>query len=75
VVTHHKDFSVSFSRCPLVKLERFFVEPARAWFLVVFERKPQPLKLSYLLGVFVSLEINDVGDASGITQNRPCRVS
>jgi hypothetical protein len=46
-----------------VKLERSFEKPARAWFLVVFKRKPQPLKVSYLLGVFVSLKVNDVGDA------------
>jgi hypothetical protein len=46
-----------------VKLESFSVEPARAGLLVVFERKPEPLELSYLLGVFVSQEVDDVSDA------------
>ena len=63
MVTHHKYFSVSFSHCPPVKLERFFVKAARARFLVVFEREPQPLKLSDLLAVFVPLKIYDMGDA------------
>jgi hypothetical protein len=61
-VTHHKN-SVASSDCTFVKLERFFVKPARAWFLVVFEREPQPLKLSDLLGVLVSLKVYDVGEA------------
>jgi hypothetical protein len=63
VVTHYKDFSASISHCPFVKLESFSVKPARAWLLVVFERKPEPLKLSYLLAVFVSQKVDDVSDA------------
>jgi hypothetical protein len=48
---------------PFVELESFSIKPARAWFLVVFEREPQPLKLSHVFVVLVSLEINDVRDA------------
>jgi hypothetical protein len=39
------------------------VKPKRAGLLVIFERKPKPLKLSDLLGVLISQEINDVSDA------------
>jgi hypothetical protein len=63
VVTHYEYFSALISGGPFVKLERFLVKPARARFLVICERKPKPLKLSYLLGVFVSQEIDDVSDA------------
>jgi hypothetical protein len=63
MVAHYKNTLVSLSDRPFVKLESLFVKPARARFLVVFERKPQPLKLSYLFAVFVSLKVNDVGDA------------
>ena len=62
-MTHHKNLCASILHCPFVKLERFFVKPPRTRFLVVFEREPQPLKLSDLLGVLVSLKVNDVGDA------------
>ncbi len=54
VVTHYKDFSVTTFPRPFVKLEGFSVEPARAGLLVVFEPKPEPLKLSDLLGVCIS---------------------
>jgi len=63
VVTHCKDFSVSILSRPFVKLESFSIEPARARLLVVLKRKPEPLKLSGLLVVCVSHEVDDVGDA------------
>lgn len=63
MVTHDKDFSILISRCPFVELERFFVKPAGAGLLVISKRKPEPLELSDLLGVFVSQKVNDVGDA------------
>jgi hypothetical protein len=66
VVTHYKNFSISISNCPFVKLESFSVEPARAGLLVIFERKPEPFKLPDLLGVFVSHEVDDVGDAQAL---------
>jgi hypothetical protein len=66
VVTHYKNFSASISRRAFVKLERFFVKPTRARLLVIFERKPKPLELSDLLGVFVSHEVDDVGNAQAL---------
>ena len=63
MVAHHKNPVVSISHRPLVKLESFSVKPARAWLLVISEWKPEPLKLSNLLVVCVSHEIDDVGDA------------
>jgi hypothetical protein len=62
-MTHYKNLVASISRRPFVKLESLSVKPARARFLVVFERKPEPLELSYLFAVFVSQEINYVSDA------------
>jgi len=46
-----------------MKLESSFVKPARARFLVIFERKPKQLKLTDLLAVSISQEVNDVGDS------------
>ena len=63
MVTHYEYFSASISPRPFVELESFSVKPARAGLLVVCKRKPEPLKLTDLLAVLVSEEINDVSDA------------
>jgi hypothetical protein len=77
VVTHYKNLVSSISPRPVVKLESFSVKPARARLLVIFEWKPKPLKLSDLLGVFVTHEVDDMGYAqtSELLGVRPTRYS
>jgi hypothetical protein len=59
-------FMVSVSHRPFVKLKSLSVKPTRARSLVIFKRKPEPLKLTNLLVVCVSHEVNDVGDAQAL---------
>jgi hypothetical protein len=62
-VAHDKDPSIGFPKRAQIKLKSLAIKPSGAWFVVVPEREPEPFELSNLFGVFVSLKVDDVGDA------------
>jgi hypothetical protein len=75
VVAHHEDFAIWFPGSPFIKPKNFAVKPSRAWLVVVFEGKPKPRELSDFFAVFISLQVDDVGNAQPLKlfHVRPCR--
>lgn len=63
MVAHDENFAISLTCCLFVEFKRSPVEPVRASFLVIPERKPEPPKLSDLFVVCTSAKIDDVCDA------------